>query len=76
LQETYITGFARRADGPDDEPVRVVKSVWYYKHIDIEFVTTSASQFLFRMDEQTERRLCYGAMDDGPDDTADDGSPH
>ena len=46
----------RRADGPDDGSVRVVKSVWYCKHTDICYNTTSP------MDERTERRLCYGAM--------------
>jgi len=52
-------------DGPDDGSVRVVKSVWYCKHIGIAFVTTSYSQLLFQfsgMDERTDRRLCYGAM--------------
>jgi len=49
----------------DDGSVRVVKSVWYCKHIRIAFVTTSSSQLLFRfsgMDERTERRLYYRAM--------------
>jgi len=37
----------RRADGPDDGSVSVVKCVWYCKHIDIAFVRTSPSEFLF-----------------------------
>jgi len=51
-------------DGPDDRSMRVVKSVWYCKHIGMAFVTSS-SHLLFRFsgtDEQTERRLCYTAM--------------
>jgi len=35
----------RRADGPDDGSLSVVKSVWYCKHIDIAFVTTSPVSF-------------------------------
>jgi len=53
-----------KRDGPDDGSVRVVKSVWYCKHIGIAFVTSS-SHLLFRfsgMGEWTERRLCYWAM--------------
>jgi len=45
---TNVQGVALKDDRPGDGSVRVVKSVWYCKHTDIAFLTTSPSQFLFR----------------------------
>jgi len=55
-----------------------VKSVWYCKHTDIAFLTTSPSQFLFQDGRADREEAMLWRYDTDPSSTChpDDRSPH